>query len=283
MSTVFIDTGSSFNPTDFRNSFKDGIGRPSLFVFKIKRYPQVYYKKKNTTGIGGALSAIGISDQVINTGTALFETIKGRGLQDLQFRVTKFSLPSKNIETYTTKTYGPSTEFPREIENSSMTINVLCSGAYFEHEFFQSWADTITGYHGKMKNSASSSKAYGFDVEYYDDVISEAELVVYNEDGGVTYLVKFDDIYPKSVGGIEFDWNAKNEMSEFSVTLNYRTMVSEKIAFSAKIGGAVGSVLNAASSFSGLYSGGGTSTVNSTPIRYYTGPDTPSESSQHTV
>lgn len=248
MSTIFVDTGSSFNPTDFRNSFKDGIGRPSLFVFRIKRYPQVYYNKSNTTGIGGALAAIGINNSVINTGTALFDTIRGRGLEDLQFRVTKFGLPSKNIETYTTKTYGPSVEFPKEIENSSMTINILCSGSYFEHEFFHTWADSITGYHGKMQNSTSTSKNYGFDVAYYEDLISEAELLVYNEDGNPSYLVRFDDIYPKSVGGIEFDWNAKNEISEFSVTLNYRTMISEKIALGVKVGGAVGSVLNALSS-----------------------------------
>ena len=146
------------------------------------------------------------------------------------------------------KTYGPSVEFPKEIENSSMTINILCSGSYFEHEFFHTWADSITGYHGKMQNSTSTSKNYGFDVAYYEDLISEAELLVYNEDGNPSYLVRFDDIYPKSVGGIEFDWNAKNEISEFSVTLNYRTMISEKIALGVKVGGAVGSVLNALSS-----------------------------------
>ena len=254
MATVYAGTGGSFSPTNFRNSFKDGIGRPALFVFKIKRYPNVYYTKTNSTGLGGVISnmasTIGLNssivDKALTIGGSLYETVKGRGLSDLQFRVGKVSLPSKNLETYTTKTYGPATEFPREIENSSMNLSVLCSGSYYEHEFFQTWIDSVVGYKNKKETSTldlvnsllttigvtkeTTSSTYGFDLEYYDDIISEAELVIYNEMGKPSYIVTFEDVYPKVVGGIEFDWNAKNEVSEFSVVLNYRTMKVERIA-----------------------------------------------------
>ncbi len=268
MATVYLDTGSSFSPQAFRDSFKDGLGRPSLFVFKIKRYPSIWFSKTSTTGLSGLASSVlpsemlGAATSIMNIGETLFDNITGRGLADLQFRIGKFTLPNKQLETYTTKTYGPASDFPREIENGVFNMSVFCSGSYFEHEFFSTWIDSIVTYNNKKNSSTldlvnvalskiKSSKStdvapYGFDVAYYDDIISEAELVVYDEEGSPSYIISFEDIYPRVVGGIEFDWNSKNEVSEFPITMHYRTMKAERVALSSKIGGTAGKILGAA-------------------------------------
>lgn len=267
----------SFSPTKFRNSFNKGIGRPSLYLFRLKRYPNVYFQK-SSGGLGSIAGSIGgliggesganIASQAYNIGETLYSSVSGSGLQDLQFRISRFGLPDKELRTYTTKIYGPSTEFPREIENGSLNFSVLCGGNYFEHEFFQTWIDAIMSY-GSQKNDPvtelagkainavaglfgatppkSSSSNTRFNVAYYDDVISDAELIVYNEDGNPSYHITFEEVYPMVVGGIEFDWNLKNEISVFNVVLNYRLMKAEKIA--ASIGGIAGEAINLASNF----------------------------------
>lgn len=270
MATFFLDLGGSFSPQQFRDSFKDGLGRPSLFSFRIKRYPKIWFSKSSTTGLSGLASSVlpaeilgASTTTLLNGAETLYDNVTGRGLSDLRFRVGKFSLPGKQLDTYTTKTYGPSTEFPREIENGNFNMSVFCSGSYFEHEFFSTWIDAILGYDNKknsstmdLLNSALTSlnitkktgnTPYGFDVAYYDDIISEAELIVYDEEGSPSYVVSFEDIFPKVVGGIEFDWNAKNEVSEFPMTMAFRTMKAERVAIGTGIGGAVGSALSTVS------------------------------------
>ena len=269
MATIYVDVGGSFSPQNFRDSFKDGLGRPSLFVFKIKRYPNVWYSRSSTSGIAGLAQSIlpsemsGAISTISNYGETLYDNVTGRGLSDLRFRVGKFTLPNKQLETYTTKTYGPASEFPREIENGSFNMSVFCGGSYYEHEFFSTWIDAILGYNNKKNNStmdilktvtsligvssSSDSTFKGFDVAYYDDVVSEAELVVYNEEGNPSYVITFEDVYPKVVGGVEFDWDAKNEVSEFPIVMNYRTMKAERVAIGTGVGGAVGSALSTVS------------------------------------
>lgn len=269
MATVFVDIGKSFSPQAFRDSFKDGIGRPSLFTFRIKRYPKIWFTRQSESGLTGLISSVlpdsvsSLASTAMNSLETAHNTVTGRGLADLQFRVGKFNLPSKQLETYTTKTYGPASEFPREIENGVFNMSVFCSGSYFEHEFFSTWIDSMLSYENKKNastldlissalnkliNNGTSVRDYGYDVAYYDDVVSDAELVVYDENGNPSYVITFEDIYPKNVGGIEFDWNAKNEVSEFGVTMNYRTMKAERAATSAKIGGDTGTVLGAVES-----------------------------------
>lgn len=274
MSSFYADTGSSFSPTNFRNSFHNGIGRPSLFVFRIKRYPRIYNSPdlsvqnvlNNVLGSNSDALGLGIStSQLLNAGQTLYDSVRSTGLSELQFRVDKFGLPDKNIGTYTTKIYGPSSDFPREIENGSMSISILCGGDYYEHDFFTTWVDSILTYTGTKPNHTTipqqlmtnvldalgtkSNTAKGstpYDIAYYDDIVTDAELVVYNEDGDASYVITFEDVYPKAVGGIGFDWNAKNEISTFIVTLHYRIMTSSKVNASLKTGSVLGGALNIA-------------------------------------
>ena len=253
---IYFQGSNSFSPSKFRTSFNKGIGRPSLFLFRIKSYPSIYYDRQ-----GGGLENLMtntfsslLGQQSVNLGESLYENLSGSGLSDLQFRVGRFSLPNKQLTTYTTKVYGPSTEFPKEIENGTMSFSVFCGGNYFEHEFFQSWVDSILGYNTKknsstdnligsvvngiLGNNNSNSSNPSYNVAYYDDIITDAELLIFNEEGNPTYLITFEEIYPSVVGGVEFDWNLKNEISTFSVVMNYKIMKAQKLALTAQGPGA---------------------------------------------
>ena len=273
-SSFFLDTGQSFNPTSFRHSFHDGIGRPALFSFRLKRYPAIYTAPQLSVGsiLGAILPkdlGIGIpTANLLDAGQTLYDSVTSSGLTELQFRVDKLSIPDKNLGTYSTKIYGPSSDFPRDVENSSININVLCGGDYYEHDFFQTWIDSIITYSGTKPTSSSSqlvskllevvnihtnnSNNNPFDVAYYDDIVTEAEIVMYDEEGNATYVLSFEDIYPKIVGGMSLDWNAKNEINSFNVTLHYRIMTGSKVLATAKTGSVLGGIVAATAPYTGL-------------------------------
>ena len=273
-SNFFLDTGQSFNPTSFRHSFHNGIGRPALFSFRLKRYPAIYTAPQLSVGsiLGAILPkdlGIGIpTANLLDAGQTLYDSVTSSGLTELQFRVDKLSIPDKNLGTYSTKIYGPSSDFPRDVENSSININVLCGGDYYEHDFFQTWIDSIITYSGTKPTSSSSqlvskllevvnihtnnSNNNPFDVAYYDDIVTEAEIVMYDEEGNATYVLSFEDIYPKTVGGMSLDWNAKNEINSFNVTLHYRIMTGSKVLATAKTGSVLGGIVAATAPYTGL-------------------------------
>ena len=261
--SFYLDGGTTFNPQNFRASFKDGVGIPSLFLLKLKRYPSIFFKGKESSqsvggllgsvgGIGGGIAKLtGLSSvtnalntkiptgasSILNIGELLYNNFTGRGIDDLKFKINKVQLPEKALQTYSTRTYGPLRDFPREIENSTIGFNVLSGGTYVEHELFSSWIDNIAG-HDKLDNDPL------FNVAYYDDIITEAELVMYNEDGEPSYICYLNEVYPRQVGGITLDWDSKNQISQFSVVLNFRVMKTEKIALSLKTNSFIGKTLS---------------------------------------
>lgn len=232
-STLYLDTGRSFSPQNFRNKFKDGVGSPAYFHFKLKRYPEIFYKGNRTSSIQGFINKytglnLDIISKVQNIGELIYENLNSRGLSDLVFKVNKALAPSRLIESFNLKYYGAGYEIPRDIESGVTNIAVFSSGTYWEHDFFSSWQASIIDYN-KYINSPS------FNVAYYDDIITEGEIIAYNEDGEPAYLISLEDIWPKEVGAIKFDWEGKDQIINFTVTFNYRLANVEKIAKSKQI------------------------------------------------
>jgi len=228
--TAYLDTGKSFSIKNFKSQFKDGVAKPSLFHFKLKRYPRCFFDR--STSINTFLNKVGIDtpdilSKAINYGETIYENINNRSLSDLVFKVHRATLPNRLINSYSAKVYGPSTDFPRDIENGYFSISIYTSGTYWEHNLFSQWQSAIINYGDPVDSN--------YNVTYYDDIISEAQIIAYNEMGEPTYLMSLDEIWPKNVGGISFDWGNKNNNISFNVDLHYRIVKIEKIALSAQI------------------------------------------------
>lgn len=226
-SAIRIATGNqgAFSPDNFRKQFSSGVARPSLFQFKFTRMPNVManpnygFEPFQSFGLiskGAGLLGIGSAPLLtgINETETMFNALTGRENRDLTFRISRAQLPQKVINAYNVSYYGPGSRFPSEIDNGSITIDVMCSGSYWEHVFFTGWQTSIIHY-DKYKNETS------FDVAYFDDIVSEAELNIYNDDGEKAYTVFFEKIWPEVVGGDNFDWSRKDSIVSFPVTLHY--------------------------------------------------------------
>lgn len=226
-----IATGTnSFSPDNFRRQFQEGFARPSLFQFKLKRMPNVFstnIDQLSPISLGAITSRLPLVDIVSARATTTLNTIEnilndvlGRSSRDLTFKVHKVQLPQRLIESYNISYIGPGKKFPREINNDNFQIEVLSSGTFWEHYMFLSWQAAILDY-DKYANEPS------YDVAYYDDIITEAELLIFNDAGEQTYKVSFENIWPEGVGGEGFDWAKKDSIISFPVSFNFSTVTVE--------------------------------------------------------
>jgi len=134
-------------------------------------------------------------------------------LRLLPLRCQKASLPDMSIQTNQVTYYGVPTKYPYENSTSSLSIDVISSGNLWEREFFTAWQNYIIDYGTKDKNPT-------FDVAYYRDFVTSAELDVYNADGEIVTTFAFDNIWPMTMTSVELDWSSKESLS-FSVELAY--------------------------------------------------------------
>lgn len=232
-----VATGTdTFSVSNFRQQFREGVGRPSLFKFKLKRLPSFFDQygdaysitDKNSTVsldlLRGAASLIGVNSStattIFNEGEYLLNSLQGRGGRDLTFRVTRAQMPQQVVESYNIQYIGPGIRFPREINNGSITIDIMCSGSYWEHNLFSFWIRNMMDY-GRYADSV-----YTYDVRYFTECFTEAELMIFNDDGNLVYKVDFEHVWPEMVGGENFDWSRKDAISSFPVTLHYSTAVA---------------------------------------------------------
>jgi hypothetical protein len=74
--------------------------------------------------------------------------------------------------------------------------------------FFDKWINSI-------QNPATRS------FNFYNDYISDIEIVVLNLENKPRYYTKLYECYPKSISAIQLDYNSKDVM-KFQVSINYR-------------------------------------------------------------
>ena len=78
-----------------------------------------------------------------------------------------------------------------------------------ERHFFEMWQ--------KMAVSKTTHKA-----NYYDDYIGEMEIFQLDGNGEITYGIKATEVYPTTLGGIEYAYANANQIATQAVNFQYR-------------------------------------------------------------
>lgn len=230
-----------FGVNNFRSSLAHGVAEPTLFDFTLKEIPETIRKQFNASDekknflsnlnniqeyanigldvaknfIPKAYDVSAYYNQGMSTLNNLFGKSPQQTIKDLTFRVTRTSIPDRTLETYPIKYYGIQYTNPRDISPNYLTINIMSSENYWEHYFFSVWMANIVDY-------GHSNATY--DVDYYDDIISYAEIQFYNTENDPTYYAMIDELYPISVQGVDGDWSRKDSINNFNVTFAYKTI-----------------------------------------------------------
>ena len=89
-----------------------------------------------------------------------------------------------------------------------------------ERHFFEMWQ--------KMAVNTNTHKA-----NYYDDYIGSMQIFQLDSQGEITYGIKATEVYPETIGGIEYSYDSANQIATQAISFEYRqwyNMTADTIA-----------------------------------------------------
>ena len=180
-------------------------------------------------------------------------------IENIDMMCNSVVLPSRDINTANHLMYGPSREMPFAYAYSkSVEINVWADKFFRQRMFFENWQKKIMNIKTHHMN-------------YYDNYIGSMDIFQLGQfdieqenrsyqvdNASVTYAVRLHEVYPQTIGSINYNSGSENEIVNLPITLNFRNWSNLTIdqVNNATVGQAQGDVptIKASKDF-GLFSG----------------------------
>ena len=136
------------------------------------------------------------------------------GAEQLRYRCSTASLPSKSIATSETKIYGPVRLAPYQITYDQLSFSVYLSDDFRERQYFEDWMHYVIDYDTNR-------------IRYYSDYsASNLQLLVMDETNKVTNTYVFEEAYPLSVGEVSMSYS-NEEPATCDISMTYRKYISK--------------------------------------------------------
>ena len=129
----------------------------------------------------------------------------------------KVTLPSRDVNTKTAMTYGPGREMPYAY---SFSGQIECSfyGDKFlrQRAFFENWQKKIMNINTHNMN-------------YYDEYVGTMDIYqlgsfsAEQDRDRTTYAVRLYEVYPQTIGSIDYGYGNTDQSVQVPITLNFRT------------------------------------------------------------
>ena len=174
-------------------------------------------------------------------------------LENVDMMCNKVTMPNRDVNTQTNRTYGPARRMPYAYSYSG-EIEMSFYGDKFlrQRMFFENWQKKIFDINSHH-------------MRYYNDYIGSMDIMQLgqfdakgDDDARVTYAVRLFEVYPQTIGSYDYTYGSDNEQVIVPVTLNFRTWANLTIdqLNSATVGQSVGDIptIKASKDF-GLFSG----------------------------
>ena len=191
-------------------------------------------------------------------------------VENIDMMCSKVTLPNRDIATAPHQVYGPRREMPYTYQYSAQ-IECTFYGDKFlrQRMFFENWQKKIVDINSHNMNfyddyvgSMDIYQLGQFDVETEDSVSIAGQTRKFPkkqiDNASVTYGVRLFEVYPQTIGSIDFDYAAENAITQVPITLNFRTWANLTIdqVNGAGVGKSEGDVptIKASKDF-GLFSG----------------------------
>ena len=139
-------------------------------------------------------------------------------LENVDMMCNKVTMPNRDVNTQTNRTYGPARRMPYAYSFSG-ELELSFYGDKFlrQRMFFENWQKKI------------------FDIDsqnmrFYDDYVGSMDIMQLgqfdskqDDDARVTYAVRLYEVYPQTIGSYDMTYGSENEQVIVPITLNFRT------------------------------------------------------------
>lgn len=178
-------------------AFAEGYARPSRYLVLFRK-PIIMRLAENDNVSSGTLSAA--SDDNTKKMSILAHTV---------------SVPQKSFTTFEHRNLGSPYKIPYSVNFDPFTISFYCDARMEIKRFFDNWTNLIIN----PDNGVLS---------YYDDFITEIEVVLLDVENFNHYTVRLHEAYPISVSSLELSASAANTILNMSVTFSYKFWEEKK-------------------------------------------------------
>ena len=221
----------------------EGMARPNRFLVIIN--PPARSKLSNAELLA---SEFGGGSAGTNNDLESLNTANNMGLM-----CNKVTMPSRDVNTQSHITYGPKREMPYAYSFSGEVECTFYGDKFLRQRmFFENWQKKI------FSNETHN-------MNYYDNYVGSMDILQLgqfdakaDDDARVTYAVRLFEVYPQTIGSLEYAYGTNNAIVELPITLNFRYWKNLTIdqVNGATIGQAVGDLPTIkASSDYGLFGG----------------------------
>lgn len=138
--------------------------------------------------------------------------VHGRRIQAF---ANKLSMPDRKMTMTAVKHSGPARKFVTDVTYDDITVTFYSDKFLRERQFFEMW-----------QKCAYSDVTHNFN--YYDDYVGRmnifqlGQFASKQERDDITYSCGLIDVYPSSVGEIQYSYGAESGIVNFDVTFSYR-------------------------------------------------------------
>ena len=215
-----------------RNKNKESIiGRAQSYVNQAEGFARKarFYVEFNLPKPGGGLSALNQIQQNTSSPAVLEEQKSFKTDNDLSNyqnnngrRVNAFcksiQMPERDVIMKEIKHNGPQRKFVYDFKSAAINATFYADKFLRERTYFELW-----------QQAAYSLKSFNYN--FYDNYVSDINIFQLgsfnnsNERDGVTYAVKLYDCYPKTIGTVDYSYEA-NDVLTFNVTFEFRYWIN---------------------------------------------------------
>ena len=137
-------------------------------------------------------------------------------LRNVNMMCNKVTMPSRDVNTTKHITYGPGREMPYAYSYPGNIDCTFYGDKYLrQRAFFESWQTQIFSEDSHNMN-------------YYDDYVGHMDIYQLGASGGegdrdrITYAVRLEEVYPETIGSIDYDYGANDQLINVPISLRYR-------------------------------------------------------------
>lgn len=144
----------------------------------------------------------------------------------MRFRIDQVKLPGISLMSNETRIYGVGTfqKMPYNAFLHDTTFTVLLDKKGDLWSFWYNWVRYIFESNGTESSSSlitSGGRVPSYTTKYKDDYSSTMQIIVYDQEGGVSSRVNLYEAFPSSVREVPLAWNDTQDLIRISISITY--------------------------------------------------------------
>lgn len=139
----------------------------------------------------------------------------GLDLQRVPFLVRTANLPAATLGLIQIPYFGRNVKMAGDRTFDAWTVTVINDEDFKIRNALETWSNAINQFRGNTRLNTAANLGYK----------ANATVTQYSKTGDTLRVYTFEGLYPASVGAIDLNWGAQDQIEEFQVQFEYDNWV----------------------------------------------------------